>query len=297
MQNLLAEERRAFGFEALQVEYTQLAEYGGDVLVEHDVTFDLFTQIAHRERTIGARWDALRWRRFETRQIRRFRRVVVMSKKDAELLGPGVSAAVAAVIENGVDLERFRGEPEPPGENLLFIGSFRHFPNVAAYRFFTEKVWPLLRDKFPRMTLTVVAGADYLTYWRTFTDSPEPKPDPRIRLLGFTADVRPLYRETNLVLAPTTVSAGTNVKVLEAMAMQRAVVSTTSGCAGLGLLHGHTVWVADTPESFAAGIATLIADPARRAQIARAAHAHAVRNFDWQAIGEKQRELLKEILR
>jgi glycosyltransferase involved in cell wall biosynthesis len=157
-------------------------------------------------------------------------------------------------------------------------------------------VWPLLRDKFPRMTLTVVCGSDHLTYWRAFTDSPEPMPDPRIRLLGFTADVRPLYDDTNLVLAPTTVSAGTNVKVLEAMAMQRAVVSTTSGCAGLGLLHGHSVWVADTPEAFAAGIATLIVDPERRAQIAQAAYGHAVRNFDWQAIGEKQRGLLKEIL-
>jgi glycosyltransferase involved in cell wall biosynthesis len=296
MRKALAEERRAFGFEALQVEYTQLAEYGGDVLVEHDVTFDLFTQILHRRRTLGALWDAFRWRRFETRRVRRVRRVVVMSQKDAELLGPDVSTTV---IENGVDLERFRAQaeaPEPSAEKLLFIGSFRHFPNVAAYRFFTEQVWPLLRDKFPRMTLTVVSGADYLTYWRAFADSPEPEPDPRIRLLGFTADVRPLYRETTLVLAPTTVSAGTNVKVLEAMAMQRAVVSTTSGCAGLGLLHGHSVWVADTPESFAAGIATLIADPERRAQIARAAHDHAVRHFDWEAVGEKQRELLRKIL-
>jgi glycosyltransferase involved in cell wall biosynthesis len=94
---------------------------------------------------------------------------------------------------------------------------------------------------------------------------------------------------------PTTVSAGTNVKVLEAMAMQRAVVSTTSGCAGLGLLHGHSVWVADAPEAFAAGVATLIADPERREQLARAASLHAVRNFDWAAIGEKQRELLREI--
>ena len=294
MRKALAEERRAFGFGALQVEYTQLAEYGGDVLVEHDVTFDLFTQIARRERTLSAVWDVFRWRRFETREIRRFRRVVVMSQKDADLLGPSVSTAV---IENGVDLQRFRDEPELPGENLLFIGSFRHFPNVAAYRFFTEKVWPLLRDTFPRMTLTVVCGADYLTYWRAFADSPEPEPDPRIRLLGFTADVRPLYRETTLVLAPTTVSAGTNVKVLEAMAVERAVVSTTSGCAGLGLVHGHNVWIADTPEAFAAGIATLIGDPERRAQIAQAANGHAVRNFDWQAIGEKQRALLKEILR
>ena len=100
-------------------------------------------------------------------------------------------------------------------------------------------------------------------------------PIARIRLLGFVADVRPLYVETNLVIVPTTVSAGTNVKVLEAMAMQRAVVSTSSGCAGLGLLHGHSVWVADTAMAFAAGVATLLADPERRAQIAAAACGHA----------------------
>jgi len=115
-------------------------------------------------------------------------------------------------------------------------------------------------------------------------------------MLGFVADVRPLYGETNLVIVPTTVSAGTNVKVLEAMAMRRAVVSTTSGCAGLGLLDRHSVWVGDTQEAFAAGIATLIADSERRAQIADAAYGHAQRNFDWQAIGEKQRAMLRELL-
>jgi len=293
MRQAIAAERSAFGFEILQVEYTQLAEYGADVLVEHDVTFDLFTQVAHRTPTLAARWDAFRWRRFETRQARRYRRVVVMSKKDAELLGPAVETAV---IENGVDLARFRPEPEEPGERLLFIGSFRHFPNVQAYRFFTEQVWPLLRDKFPRMTLTVVCGADHFAYWRAFSDSPEPRPDSRIRMLGFIADVRPLYRDANLVIVPTTVSAGTNVKVLEAMATERAVISTTSGCGGLGLLHGHSAWIADTPEAFAAGVATLIADPERRRQIARAAYLHAVRNYNWETIGEKLRDLLRSLL-
>jgi glycosyltransferase involved in cell wall biosynthesis len=293
MEQAIAGERRAFGFELLQVEYTHLAEYGGDILVEHDVTFDLFGQIARRERTLAARWDCERWRRYETRAVSRYRRVIVMSAKDATLLGAGVPSTV---IENGVDLERFQPEPEQPGQRLLFIGSFRHFPNVSAYRFFTERVWPLLRDKFPETTLTVVCGPDHLTYWRAFTDSPEPAPDPRIRMLGFVADVRPLYVEANLVLVPTTVSAGTNVKVLEAMAMQRAVASTRSGCAGLGLTHGHSVWVGDTPEAFAAGVATLLADSERRAQMARAAYHHAVRNFDWRAIGEKQRALLRELL-
>ncbi|MCX6631564.1 MAG: glycosyltransferase, partial [Candidatus Solibacter sp.] len=287
MKQALIEERRAFGFAALQVEYTQLAEYGGDILVEHDVTFDLFTQIARRQHTLSAAWDVFRWRRFETRALRRFARVVVMSEKDAEMVG-----VPSTVIPNGVDLERYRAVPEAPGERLLFIGSFRHFPNVAAYRFFTEEVWPLLRHKFPEMSLTVVCGADYLTYWRAFTDSPEPVPDPRICLLGFVSDVRPLYVESNLVLAPTTVSAGTNVKVLEAMAMERAVVSTPSGCAGLGLLHGHSVWVADSAVAFAAGVATLIKDAERRGQMACAAYGVALRNFDWVAIGEKERALL-----
>ncbi len=300
MRRAIAEERRAFGFTALQIEYTQLAEYGGDALVEHDVTFDLFAQI--RRSAVGhtakftAWWDWFRWHRFETRAVRRYRRVVVMSKKDAELLGRDIPCTV---LENGVDLERFRPQPEQPGQRLLFVGSFRHFPNVTAYRFFTERVWPLLhrslRDKFPEMTLTVVCGPEHLTYWRAFTDSPEPAPDPRIRLLGFVDDVHPLYVEANLVIVPTTVSAGTNVKVLEAMAMQRAVVSTPSGCAGLGLLHGHSVWEAETPEAFATGVATLIADQELRIKMALAAYDHAQRNFDWRSIGQRQRDLLRDL--
>lgn len=292
MRQALAAERRSFGFEQLQVEYTQLAEYGGDVLVEHDVTFDLFGQVARRDRTLSAQWDYIRWHRFESAAARRYRRVVVMSEKDIELLGAG---AQSVVIENGVDLARFHPEPERPGERLLFIGSFRHFPNIEAYRFFVEKVWPLLRDQFPCTTLTAVCGPDHLTYWRAFTDSPEPCAGERARLLGFVADVRPLYVEANVVLAPTPVSAGTNIKVLEAMAMERAVVSTPSGCAGLGLVHDQSVYIAGTPEDFAAGVAALLRDPERRRAMARAACAHARRHFDWEAIGEKQRRLFREL--
>jgi glycosyltransferase involved in cell wall biosynthesis len=143
------------------------------------------------------------------------------------------------------------------------------------------------------MELTVVCGADHLAYWRAFAGTPEPQPEQRVRLLGFVADVRPAYVDANLVIVPTTVSAGTNVKVLEAMAMRRAVVSTTSGCAGLGLVDRESVWVADTAPDFAAGIATLLNDRERRERMARAAYEHAIRNFDWTAIGQKQRDLLR----
>ena len=131
LRDALARFRREFDIRAVQVEYTQLARYGGDILVEHDVTYDLFNQVRERNRTLAAWWDYFRWHRFERRALRRFPHVVVMSEKDRALAGTG------EIIENGVDLDRFRPVPEPAGRRLLFIGSFRHFPNVAAFRFFT----------------------------------------------------------------------------------------------------------------------------------------------------------------
>jgi ribosomal-protein-alanine acetyltransferase len=292
MRRLLDELRRTESIELTQVEFTQLASYDGDVLVEHDVTTDLYRQIHTSQPTLASWWDFIRWRRYEGKAVRRYRRVVAMSGKDAAMLG----APHARVIPNGVDLERYRPSPESPGQRLLFIGSFRHFPNIAAFRFFIEQVWPLLRDGFPKMTLTVVAGPEPLTYWRAACGSAAPAPDGRIRLLEFVRDVRPLYEEANLVIVPTLASAGTNVKVLEAMAMQRVVVSTSSGCAGLDLEHGKTVWVADGAEGFAAGVRRLIADADLRAEIASAARKHVERRFGWRALGAAQRELWAELL-
>jgi glycosyltransferase involved in cell wall biosynthesis len=70
-------------------------------------------------------------------------------------------------------------------------------------------------------------------------------------------------------------------------------VSTTSGCAGLGLVDGESVQVADAPEDFAAAVTALLANTDKRRNMARAAREHALRNFDWRAIGEKQRELFR----
>ncbi len=293
MRRAIADMRRDPGFDLLQVEYTHLAGYAGEILVEHDVTFDLYSQVLRREYSLPALWNFLRWRRYELTLVPKYRHAITMSEKDSELLG---NRRGIRVIENGVDTERFRPEPENPGRRLLFIGSFRHFPNIEAYRFFTTEVWPALREHFPDVTLTVVCGPDHLLFWREFTRTQQPEPLRGVELLGFVRDVRPLYVDANIVIVPTTVSAGTNVKVLEAMAMERVVVSTASGCAGLGLQHGTSVWVAEDGPSFAAGIAQLIDRPELRARLASAARELAVRHFDWKALGDKQRQLYRELL-
>ena len=278
-----------FKIEALQVEYTMLAPYAGDILVEHDVTYELQRQVRERARTVMSWWNYWRWQRFEKKWIERYRNVVVMSEQDRALLG----RTNVTVIPNGVDLTRFAPEIERPGNRLLFVGSFRHFPNIVAYRFFVDQVWPRLQSE---IAATVVAGPDPLIYWQEHTGLTSIARPERIQLLEFVADVRPLYVEANLVVVPTLVSAGTNLKVLEATAMDRAVVSTSSGCAGLGLEHGVNVWIADTPEDFAAAIEKLLDDGDLRRRIAAAGRDHVERYFGWKLIGSQQREMLNELL-
>jgi ribosomal-protein-alanine acetyltransferase len=278
--------RQRYQIPLLQVEYTQMAAHGGDVLVEHDVTWDLYAQVAAARPSLRARWDLWRWRRFEQAALKRFPAVVAMSGKDANLL----RAQHVHVIPNGVDLHRFRPEPEAEGHNVLFVGSFAHFPNVVAYRWFLDTVWPVLSSHVPDVRFVVIAGRNPQLY------CPETPSDPRVEFHGFISDVRPFYAKANVVVVPTRVSAGTNLKVLEAMAMERAVVSTPSGCAGLGLQHGRSVWIADESQEFANAVEELLLNACQRREIAREARAHVEQHYGWERIGVLQRRLWKLLL-
>ncbi len=290
----LARIRAEYKIEAVQVEYTMLAPYVGDVLVEHDVTFELYRQIRDRSPGIARRWDYWRWRRFEKKWIRRYRKVVVMSEQDRALLAqPNV-----AVIPNGVDLERFTPEIERPGQRLLFIGSFRHFPNIVAYRFFVEQVWPILRDKSTghHAHSSRRSGSSAL-----LARAHRPLFDLQATIASICSNLSPtsghcMSKRTSPSF-PTLVSAGTNLKVLEAMAMDRAVVSTSSGCAGLGL--GTRCQRLDRGP--AGGFRPGHRDFARWTTICaagspRAGRVHVERNFGWRQIGARQRALLRELM-
>lgn len=285
MRALLERMIKQHSIDLLQVEYTQLARYSGDILVEHDVTFDLYRQVRERQPGLASWWNWKRWHAFETAAVAHFRRVITMSEKDAGLLG----VAHARTVPNGVDLARFLPSPELPGQRLLFLGSFRHFPNVTAFRFLIDQVWPLLCQSHPQALLHVVAGPDAESYCQL------PR-HPRIRIEGFVADVRPAYHSANVVLVPTLVSAGTNVKVLEAMAMKRAIVSTTSGVGGLAVEHGRHVLIADTAPQFAAAIAALLDDPPARVRMAEESYRLVTAEYGWSRLGEMQRAIVRELL-
>jgi ribosomal-protein-alanine acetyltransferase len=210
-----------------------------------------------------------------------------MSEKDHDLLG---KAPNIRIIPNGVDTKRFQPQPESLGRQILFVGSFRHFPNVVAYRWFVEQVWPLIKGKIPEARFVTIAGPNPELYYTV------PGNDPNIELHGFVSDVRSFYAASNVVVVPTQVSAGTNLKVLESLACRRAVVSTTSGCAGLDLRHGTDIWIADVPQSFAGAVETLLTNPVLRDQLAENGRVAVERAYDWRRIGRLQKALWKELL-
>lgn len=292
MRRLIDQARREHRIEMLQVEYTQLARYPGEVLVEHDVTFDLYNQIRLREDTFTAWWNWWRWHNFEMEAVRRFRRVVTMSEKDSRML----QISHVRMIPNGVDLSRFQAANESVGSRFLFVGSFRHFPNAMAYRFFVQEVWPAVRREIPHAELTVVAGPDPALYWQAATgEGALPQAD-NVTLYGFVRDVRSLYVDANVVVTPTLVSAGTNIKVLEAMAMERALLTTTSGCGGIPVEHAKHAWIADGAHAFIQGALALARDPELRLRLAQEARKLVAERFDWATLGQMQRDLILEIL-
>jgi glycosyltransferase involved in cell wall biosynthesis len=268
-----------------QFEFTQMVQYAGDcpgaktVLVEHDITYDLYAQMLAQKEDWETRRQYERWVSFEREAWKQVDRVVTMSTQDRAVVGSG------AAIANGVDLERFQPagqEPEP--RRLLFIGSFAHKPNVLALEFFLKDVFPRLRD----VTLHVIAGMRHERFWDLRQAG--------VEVEGFVSDVRPAYRRAAVVIAPLVASAGTNIKIMEAMAMGKAIVSTEAGIHGLELERGRDVVVTRSAVEMASEINRLLDDPRARRAVEVAARATAERLYDWDVIAGRQKELYESLL-
>ena len=287
LRALIADLCREEPVDALQVEFTHLARFRDAaprvpaILVEHDLTFTLYRQFADERGDRASREEYERWLAFERHWLERYDAVWTMSAEDqAQALEAGAPAGRTCVVANGVDLARFTPARETTdAPEVLYIGSFRHRPNVLGYERLAAEIMPAVWRRFPGARLRVVAGPEPEKYWTAPRN-----PDRRIAMHAFVEDVRPLYARAAVVAVPLVVSAGTNIKVMEAMACARPVVSTPAGCRGLELVDGHDALVRSSSADFAEAVCELLADGARADAIARNARATVEARFSWDAI-------------
>ena len=286
---------RRWNPDLLQVEYTHMAGLRDSVpevpaiLVEHDLTFSLYRQMAeHRPGEASGR-EYQRWLEFERRWLQEYDGVWTVSEEDRCLaIREGSDADRTFTVPNGVDIRRFvPNEATTRAPEILYVGSFRHFPNMLGFEKLRREVMPRVWAQFPDAVLRVVAGPEPDRFWQEFTGKSGPlHSDRRIEVQGFVEDLRPLYARAAAVVAPLEVSAGTNIKVLESMACAKATVTTPPGCAGLGLEDGRDVLIRADWRGFAAAIRDVLSDAGLRSRIGEQARRTVEERFGWDAIGE-----------
>ncbi|HVW10713.1 MAG TPA: glycosyltransferase family 4 protein [Bryobacteraceae bacterium] len=296
-RNSLRESIRKWKPAVTQLEFTHMAQYASDcapvptILVEHDITFDLYRQMAEKDSDWDLHRQLKRWERFETAAWRDVSCVVAMSPKDQGM----IHGCRSVILPNGVDLDRFTVSPNTPEpRRLLFIGSFSHLPNIMALRFFLEQAWPALQNT----RLHIIAGANH-AYFLDFHRQQVSLNlnQPGIEIEGFVPDVRSAYARAQVVIAPLVASAGTNLKVLEAMACGRPVVSTPAGVNGLELTPGTDFVLVHTGAEMADAIERLFQSPEACAALAAAARRRVEHSYGWDAIARRQDELYRELAR
>lgn len=189
-----------------------------------------------------------------------------------------------AVVPNGVDLREFcpNGAIGEPGE-ILFTGLMSYYPNQQAIRWFLDEVFPKVRLAIPAARLTV-AGADPPQWLLGRRSS-------AVVVSGAVPDMRPYFQRARVVIAPLKIGGGTRVKILEAQAMERPVVSTSLGAEGLNT---DSIVLADDAESFAAQVIRLLCDDRLALQLAIKGRQIVEQEYDWDQIGERLRAILSD---
>jgi len=263
------------------------------ILDEHNIEYEVFQRMREGERSLARRsfyrLEHARFRRFEQRWWRQVAGCAVTSEREARIVNEHAPGTPVAVVPNGVDLEYFHPSPDRPELNtVVFNALLQYRPNLDAAYHLVDVVWPLVVRQFRDARLTIVGRGD--------ADDLRRLERRNVVVTGEVPDVRPYLERAAVVAVPIRMGGGTRLKVLEGLAMGKAMVSTTLGCEGIRVRDGEHLLIADSAEDFASSLGRLLADPESGRALGLAGRRLMEAEYSWDASAERLDGLYRQLL-
>jgi polysaccharide biosynthesis protein PslH len=264
------------------------------VLFQHNVETSLWERLAGTERNVLRRVaygiEARKMRKYEPDALRRFHHIIAVSDHDRNQMLAMDPSCVVTVVPTGVDTGKYSPAPpakaEPP--RIVFLGSMDWEPNIDAVTYFCREIFPRVRASLPGASFWIVGRNPHASVRQLASDG--------VEVTGTVASVAEYLRDATVVVVPLRIGGGTRLKIFEAMATGKAVVSTTIGAEGLPVQSGRDLILADESPTFAEAVILLLSDAAVRRHYEEAA-AKLAAKYDWSNIVEQFAAVLQDACR
>ncbi len=285
-------------FDLVQSEFPMMASFrlntdAVKILDAHNVEYENFRQMSRSARSIVRKLhyqhESRRLYNEEINACRSQDAMFVTSINDKHTFDSVVPEIPKYVIPNGVDASYFHpshNNPEP--YSLVFTGMMGYVPNYDGILFFLDQIFPRIQQRIPDARIYVVGNRPPKELVQ--------RSSPSVIVTGYVDDVRPYIHRASVYVVPLRLGSGTRLKILEAMAMKKPIVTTSKGCEGIQVEHGHSAFIEDQPESFAERVVQLMEDISLRQSVVRAAYDLVMSRYEWSNVGEEVERAYQELV-
>lgn len=264
------------------------------ILDHHNIESHMLRRRCTNEKNVFKRGyflqESRRLAQYERHWCPRFDLNVTCSDADSMRLSELAPSANIRTLENGVDVKYFVPVLQNIESNrLVFVGRMSFYPNIQAMEFMLDKVWPLLKQRCPDITLDIIGAnppASIVNRGRALVG---------VKVHGFVDDVRTFINRAAVYVCPVMDGGGTKLKILDALASGKAIVAHPIACEGIAVTNHQHVILARYPEEFAVSISTLLADEVQREKLGRAARELAVERYSYEKIGRRFASMIEDV--